>query len=75
LPIPGDVAEFVKVRIERYQLTLLNLHLTHLTELYSLSTHHRDPFDLLLVAQAQVEKLPMVTGDAKIRSYDVEVIW
>jgi PIN domain nuclease of toxin-antitoxin system len=38
-------------------------------------THHRDPFDLLLVAQAQVEKLPMVTGDAKIKSYDVEVIW
>jgi PIN domain nuclease of toxin-antitoxin system len=75
LPIPGDVAEFVKVRIERYRLALLNLDLAHLTELYSLPAHHRDPFDLLLVAQAQVEKLPLVTGDAKIKSYDVEVIW
>ena len=32
LPIPGDVAEFVKVRIERYRLALLNLDLAHLTD-------------------------------------------
>jgi len=37
--------------------------------------HHLDPFDRLLVAQAQIEKLPIVTADAQVRAYDVEVIW
>ncbi len=36
---------------------------------------HRDPFDRLLVAQAQTENLVMVTGDADITRYDVETIW
>jgi PIN domain nuclease of toxin-antitoxin system len=75
LPIPGDVAEFVKVRIDRYQFALLELQLAHLTNLYSLPADHRDPFDQLLVAQAQVEGLPIVTGDAQIKKYEVEVIW
>jgi PIN domain nuclease of toxin-antitoxin system len=75
LPIPGDVAEFVKIRIDRYQLTLLELQVAHLTNLYTLPTHHRDPFDQLLVAQAQVEKLPIVTGDAQIKKYAIDIIW
>ena len=37
--------------------------------------HHRDPFDRLLVAQAQMEGLPLMTADAKIAKYDVEIIW
>lgn len=75
LPIPGDVAKFVATRIGRYELEVLDLQLAHLTRLYSLPSHHRDPFDLLLVAQAQVESLPIVTADAQIAKYDVEVIW
>ena len=36
---------------------------------------HRDPFDRMLVAQASVERLSIVTGDAQIAKYDVPVIW
>ena len=36
---------------------------------------HRDPFDRMLVAQASVERLSIVTGDAQIARYDVAVIW
>jgi PIN domain nuclease of toxin-antitoxin system len=36
---------------------------------------HRDPFDRMLVAQAGVERLAIVTGDAQIARYDVPVIW
>jgi PIN domain nuclease of toxin-antitoxin system len=36
---------------------------------------HRDPFDRMLVAQAGVERLSIVTGDAQIAKYDVPVIW
>ena len=37
--------------------------------------HHGDPFDRLLVAQAQVERLVLVTGDAALSAYDVEIVW
>jgi len=35
--------------------------------------HHRDPFDRLLVAQAQIEKLVLLTVDRQFESYDVEI--
>ena len=37
--------------------------------------HHRDPFDRLLVAQAQIEGLTVVTSDAVFRKYGVRVVW
>lgn len=40
-----------------------------------LPPHHRDPFDRMLVAQAVVEGLTIVTGDKRIRGYDVPVLW
>lgn len=41
----------------------------------ALPPHHRDPFDRMLVAQAQVEKLTLVTGDRNLEAYDVEILW
>ncbi len=75
LPIQGDVGDFVEVRIGRYRLTVLELQSRHLTRFYHLPVHHRDPFDQMLIAQAQVEKLPLVTGDAQMSKYEVELIW
>lgn len=40
-----------------------------------LPLHHRDPFDRMLVAQARLEGLTLVTGDARMRRYDVPVLW
>lgn len=40
----------------------------------SLPAHHRDPFDRMLVAQAQLESLALVTADRTIRPYDIELI-
>jgi PIN domain nuclease of toxin-antitoxin system len=37
-------------------------------------THHRDPVDRLLVAQAQLEDLPILTADPLIGTYDVTII-
>jgi PIN domain nuclease of toxin-antitoxin system len=41
----------------------------------ALPAHHGDPFDRMLVAQAQVEGLTLVTNDARIAAYDVPVLW
>jgi PIN domain nuclease of toxin-antitoxin system len=46
----------------------------HARHVANLPFHHRDPFDRLLVAQAQLEGLPIVTVDPRIRMYDVETI-
>ena len=40
-----------------------------------LPPHHRDPFDRLLVAQAQLEGLALVSRDPALRAYDVAVEW
>lgn len=37
------------------------------------SGYHRDPFDRLLVAQAQIEELPILTSDRVFEQYEVEV--
>jgi PIN domain nuclease of toxin-antitoxin system len=41
----------------------------------ALPPHHRDPFDRMLVAQAQSEGLTVVTNDERIAAYDVPVLW
>lgn len=41
----------------------------------ALPPHHGDPFDRMLVAQAQSESLTLVTNDARIAAYDVPVLW
>lgn len=41
----------------------------------ALPAHHRDPFDRMLVAQAQSENLTLVTNDTRIAAYDVPVLW
>ena len=53
----------------------LPVSLSHALHVLSLPLLHRDPFDRLIVAQSQLERLPIVTSDAQISQYAVEVIW
>jgi PIN domain nuclease of toxin-antitoxin system len=52
----------------------LPLSLRHGSVAGALPLHHRDPFDRMLVAQAQVEGLVLLTPDATLRRYDVPVM-
>lgn len=45
----------------------------HAELLRVLPWHHRDPFDRMLIAQAAVERMPLLTGDRRIASYEIEV--
>jgi PIN domain nuclease of toxin-antitoxin system len=47
----------------------------HALRIPGLPFHHRDPFDRLLVAQAQAEGMSIVSKDGKLRAYDVAVLW
>jgi PIN domain nuclease of toxin-antitoxin system len=53
----------------------LPVSILHATIAGRLPPHHRDPFDRMLVAQAKLEGLTIVTGDRRIAGYDVPVLW
>jgi PIN domain nuclease of toxin-antitoxin system len=55
-------------------LQLLSVTAVHAEHVGALPDLHRDPFDRLLVAQARLETLTLVTGDALVRSYEVSAI-
>lgn len=50
---------------------LLPIEVAHLAAVATLSFHHRDPFDRLLIAQAIVEKMPIVSVDSAFEAYNV----
>lgn len=53
---------------------LLEVTLAHVVRAAELPAHHRDPFDRMLVAQAQTAELTLVTADAALKRYDVPVM-
>lgn len=54
---------------------LLPIALDHVDRTWELPLHHRDPFDRMLIAQAQVEGMTLVSADRMMRHYDVPVLW
>lgn len=72
LELPGDPGQYLPDRIERAGLTVLPISTAHTYGVFSLPLHHRDPFDRLLIAQAQIEGMIVVTSDAVFSKYDVK---
>ena len=56
-------------------LQILHIHLAHVLALDNLLPHHKDPFDRLLIAQANVEDIFLVSRDGIFSSYLVKLIW
>ncbi len=56
-------------------LEILPVNLPHLWALGTLPTHHNDPFDCLLIAQARSENMLMVSADEKFKQYPIEIFW
>lgn len=55
-------------------LELLPIDVEHAERAPALPPHHRDPFDRMLVAQAQIDGLTLVTADEQLAGYDVELV-
>jgi PIN domain nuclease of toxin-antitoxin system len=56
-------------------MILLPVEVEHVLRLDELPMHHRDPFDRLLIAQAQVETATLLSCDTLMRQYNVPMIW
>ena len=54
---------------------LLDITIAHTATIINLPFHHKDPFDRLLIAQAIVENIPIVSIDRIFDSYPVDRIW
>jgi PIN domain nuclease of toxin-antitoxin system len=74
LRLPGDPADLVPAWLVESRTSPLPIEHRHALRVATLPPHHRDPFDRLLVAQAQLEKLPIMTADEQLASYDVELL-
>ncbi|MGI8412118.1 MAG: type II toxin-antitoxin system VapC family toxin, partial [Solirubrobacteraceae bacterium] len=65
----------VYAQVARHGFELLGISLEHVLGVADLPPHHADPFDRLLIAQARVERLTIVTVDDAFGAYDVDVLW
>ena len=70
---PYDV--FMEKAILDNDLTVLPISLQHATTVVSLPLCHRDPFDRMLVAQAMVEQVPIISSDVALDTYLIARIW
>ena len=75
LQLSIDPATYVTTQLQINGIEPLVIELNHALAVYSLPLHHKDPFDRLLIAQAMVEHLPIITADPQIARYGVEIIW
>ena len=75
LAIPEPLDVFVSRRIAAQGILGLPVSLAHAVRVESLPRHHRDPFDRMLVAQAQAEDLALMTADRQLAACDVDIAW
>ena len=75
LELPQSVRELVERQASTNGFRELRISNEHLWALDSLPLHHGDPFDRLLIAQAQTERMVLLSKDAKFSAYDVQTIW
>lgn len=75
LELPPNPTDFIQEQVAINAFINLPLQLRHALQVYALPRHHRDPFDRVLVAQAQVETIPILSADPILGQYSVETIW
>ena len=75
LPLPAAPEVFFPAELLLNQVELLPILDAHAFQAAQLPAHHKDPFDRMLVAQAQMEDLVLLSDDSQIRPYDVDVRW
>jgi PIN domain nuclease of toxin-antitoxin system len=74
LTLPASVDEYFSEKVQQ-GLRVLSVDWTHAASVERLPWHHRDPFDRLIVAQAQSESLSVVTKDPAFARYGIRIVW
>jgi len=75
LELPAAPAAIIPDALARQGVRSLPIANAHALAVTDLPFHHADPFDRLLIAQAKIEGLAILTSDRAFRRYGVNVIW
>jgi PIN domain nuclease of toxin-antitoxin system len=74
LRLPDEPIAYLRSRVAETPATLLAITHEHALQLARLPPHHRDPFDRILISQAQVEGLHVMTADRQFKAYPVDLV-
>ena len=74
LSLAGPFATLIPQQLRHNKIDTLNISFTHLAALQTLPFYHRDPFDRLIIVQAQYEGFTLITRDADIMKYSVNTL-
>jgi PIN domain nuclease of toxin-antitoxin system len=75
LELPAPPLSFLHEASELYRVTMVPIELEDAVRAGELPLHHKDPFDRLLVAQAQLRGVAIVTPDEAFGLYRVKIVW
>lgn len=76
LPLPEPIDTYIYSRMGNLGVQSLEITVAHALRAAALPLHHRDPFDRMLIAQAQMEDMTLVTADSIFKQYgDVSILW
>ncbi len=75
ISLPGSPEQFVPQQVTINAFEVLPLHRRHALRVFALPALHRDPFDRMLVAQAVLEGLPILSADPQLRGYPAKIVW
>lgn len=76
LPLPEPTNTYISSRMVQLDMQYLEITAPHALRAAALPLHHRDPFDRMLIAQAQLEAITLVTADAMFKQYsDILILW
>jgi PIN domain nuclease of toxin-antitoxin system len=75
LRLNAPLNDIVQLGKEQLFIRVLPIEIDHVVHTTNLPAHHGDPFDRLLISQASLENMPLVTSDSKMGQYKIRVIW
>lgn len=74
MSLPAPLSEIVSKNLMVNGIEILDINLEHVLALDKMPQHHKDPFDRIIIAQAKVEDLAIVTNDAIFTNYEVKLL-
>lgn len=75
LAVSREFSTLIPAQLYLNVIAPLDIRVTHLSALSTLPLHHRDPFDRLLITQAMVERIPILSVDAAFDVYPIQRFW
>ncbi len=75
LPLLEPLNSYISSRMVQLGARSLEIRVPHALGVVALPLHHRDPFDRMLIAQAQIEDMMLVSADSIFHQYDVSILW